>query len=171
MPEQGGIYKITLVENNNLNVAYSDATTIQGIGSSGETIELTDCENNVLNYKDKMFTGANDLLMHDYEITLSIFDLELTTFDILDDLSSIFGFSAILYFRNGEDKVLLSPLFLENSFDYNELNTQVFNIMLSTQVSTNEKLYDYEPIISGGEILAETGFSILAEDSSPILTE
>lgn len=170
MYRQHGIYKVVLRENIGQWIYYENGI-LAGISTTGNEITLSSCDNIHLDFNHESKPGRGGKLLNSYSVDTTLFDFTKETLEDIDNLASVFGYLPILFFRNGDVKALLTPLFLESSFDYNEINTQAFNITLSTQVPTCKFLIDYEEIVSGSAILAEDGSAILAEDNNPILTD
>lgn len=143
MSEQAGIYRVVLYENLDIAFTYSDNSTISGITNSGQQIEIAELENQIINFIDNQEIGNNNKLLHDYQLSFKIFDYDLTNIELIGQISSIFGYIPLIYFRNGEIKVLKTPIFIESDIDFDPIQTHYFDLLLETQQKTFQELIDY----------------------------
>jgi len=142
--EQSGIYKIELYENIDLAVIRDISGEIESILNNGNFYEFNDCENLSLNYTDKQKAGKNDVMLHEHSAIFSLFGFS-ESYEQLDQLASIFGYIPVFYFRNNQKKAILSPLFLTET-KYNENNTQVYPLTLSSEKPTFEGLQNFAAV-------------------------
>ena len=141
IPEQSGIYKIDLYENIGVNVTYDESGEIQIITTTGNTINLTQCENYTFNYKDAITQGKNDKITHNHQVFFNVYGYN--SFDMLNSVNSVFGYFAVLYFNNDDIKLIPSPIFIDQEITYDEATSQTYALTLSSQVPTFSGLVNF----------------------------
>lgn len=144
--EQSGISRVELYENVGIVLVKNEAGEIVSIINSGRILTLTECENYGINYRDQLEKGSNNRTVHTY--TLSFWQFNFYSFSELQEFNTLFGWIPVIYFRNGDKKLINSPLFLPDEFNYDEALTQVYNLELISQVPTFKPLVEFpgEPL-------------------------
>ena len=115
--EQGGVKKIWLIENKDIQEVYSSGEVISIINSAGEVFSY-DCK------IDFEFTSeARFPLVIDYKVTITEFEYD-TVISQTNSLYSLYGYSAYLELSNGKylytKDAVLKP-------DKNEMNVTLSN--------------------------------------------
>ncbi len=134
MEEQAGVYKITLYENNDLILVYSevDDNTILSLGNITNTIEIDndDCETQEINYSFEHQRSANNRLKYLNTISWLLIGLNDSNLDTISQLKkSIYGWIAKIDFYNGDRKIIDNPFrFIMSSIDNNESNSYMIEL-------------------------------------------
>jgi hypothetical protein len=145
--EQSGIQLIELYENIGIVLLKDSEGNIESIVNSGRILTLNDCDNHLLNYTDEQILGSNNRIVHNYKLGFWVFNFD--SFTELAELNTFFGWLPVITFKNGQKKLIKSPVFLPDEFQYNEANTQTYVLELTSQVPTFQPLQDFadEPVI------------------------
>jgi hypothetical protein len=143
--EQSGILKAVLYENISVILTKNISGGVDYIINSGKVIEITGQDHYTINFEDDNYISQNRKVIHDYRLFFNVYGFN--NLSLLNDLASVYGFLPVLFFANGDIKFINSPLFLERQIDYNEANTQVYNVILTNQSPTFNNYIDFENTI------------------------
>lgn len=121
MTEQAGVYKVDLIENNNISATYS-GDNITSISGSGATINLLNDQE--ITFKFSPIRGKNNKIQYKYELGFKDYDLSIENINLMNQIrQSIYGWIAKIEFYNKEIKIVNTPLKFVNS----NLNNAVSN--------------------------------------------
>jgi len=118
--EEAGVYKITLYENNSVNITYDGSGAITSISTSGDTIDLTNCVNQP-RLEVGMNSANNNTLLFDYVISAELHDFSAASYTILEQIyESTYGWIPEIEYYNGTKILINDPFFGEsNDLDAN----------------------------------------------------
>ncbi len=139
MIEQSGIYRVDLYENTGLRIIKDDTGLIDSIiVTSGAEYTVQEEDNKHISFEYSQQIGANNRLIFNYTIGFIEFGFEFPK-----KYNSVYGFIPVIYFRNGDIKLINNPIFWEDPINYTESNTQAYNIMLTNKRGAKTALVDF----------------------------
>lgn len=112
MITQAGIYKITLYENKNIVLNYSDSKTVKSIATGGDIIEIenSNCETSDLRFTIQSRQSANNKRTYQHTLIWKRFGYIQDVIDQIEQIrNSIYGWIPVINFYNTENRIILNP--------------------------------------------------------------
>lgn len=142
IPQQAGIYAVTLYERNSLILTYTDENTISNIATSGQTVFLDYCDK--IKFRYDCTEGKNLNLLYNYFIDF-IYDglTETIKAQINTIKDSIYGWSVLIEYINGE-YWFIDELMELNETEVDTGQSHTFQLQLYNKMPSKNKPLKYE---------------------------
>jgi hypothetical protein len=165
--EQGGIYKLTLVENRGLQLNYNSNNEINSIAGNGRLITIQYCQSP--NFKFQRVIGLSKLSLREYSIMFREFDYDDIEL-LLSRLETYFGYFPVIYYLNGAIQFIESPMKITNEPTFESNATHFIPIEMKTEVDSIEMIKKVATDVVFGESLT-VDTTLITVDSSLITSD
>lgn len=143
IPQQAGIYQITLYERKGLSLTYSDGTTLSGVSNTGQIVSLTHGEYIKWNYENQGGKNANLLFKHTIKFWYDGLTESMKA-NIKTLIDSVYGWTPLIEMNNGE-KYFINDLFAIQNTDMDSSKSHTWPIELKSPILSRNHVYLYLP--------------------------